>query len=54
MNKYQLIILSVMLLASGCASSLTNDIVVEVEADPNANFKGYSSYTWLGSADNRS
>ena len=39
-----------MLLVSGCASSATSDIVVEAEADPKANFKGYSSYTWLGSA----
>ena len=50
MNKYLLILLSTMLLVAGCASSVTNDIVVEAEADPKANFKGYSRYTWLGSA----
>jgi hypothetical protein len=50
LNKYLLIILSVILLVSGCASSVTSDIVVEVEAEPKANFKDYSRYKWLGSA----
>lgn len=50
MNKYLFILLSIILLVAGCASSVTNDIVVEAEADPKANFKGYSRYTWLGSA----
>ncbi len=50
MYRYLIIPLSLMLLISGCASSITSDIVVEAEADPKANFKGYTRYTWLGSA----
>ena len=50
MKKYLFTLFGVMLLVSGCASSITSDIVVEAEADPKANFKGYSRYTWLGSA----
>ncbi len=50
MNKYLFILFSVTLFITGCASSVTSDIMVEAEADPRANFKGYSRYTWLGSA----
>ena len=38
------------LFMAGCATSMTKDIQVEAEVDPKANFKGYQSYTWLGSA----
>jgi hypothetical protein len=37
------------LLVTGCAS-VTKDIVVDTDIDPKANFKGYATYTWLGSA----
>lgn len=50
MNKNLSIFFGVILLVAGCASSVTSDIYVEADADPKANFKGYSSYTWLGSA----
>ena len=50
MNKsYLLTLLSVSLLA-GCASVSTKDIQVEAQADPKANFSGYKTYAWLGSA----
>ena len=41
---------AVMLLITGCASSLTKDITVETDSDPKANLSGYTSYAWLGSA----
>jgi len=50
MSKYLIIITTVLIFISGCASSITKDIMVEAEADPKINFQGYSSYTWLGSA----
>ncbi len=51
MNKISLsTLVAVAFLATGCASSVTRDIQIETEADPKANFKGYRSYTWLGSA----
>jgi len=38
-------------LLSGCATTAaTKDIQIEAEADPKANFSGYKSYAWLGSA----
>jgi len=37
-------------LISGCASSVTKDIMVETDSDPKANHSGYTSYAWLGSA----
>jgi len=50
MKKNLLALSAVLLLLTGCVSSVTKDIIVEAEADPKANFKGYSTYTWLGSA----
>ena len=50
MNKYLFPIFAVMLLVAGCASSVTRDIMVDTDVDPKANLKGYSTYTWLGSA----
>ena len=44
-----LIVLSAMLL-TGCSSVPTKDIQVEAQADPKANFSGYKTYAWLGSA----
>ena len=50
MKKYLLVLSAVLLLLTGCASSVTKDIIVGTEADPKANFNGYTTYTWLGSA----
>ena len=50
MNKNLFAIFGVMLLVAGCASSVTRDIMVDTDVDPRANLKGYSTYTWLGSA----
>ena len=38
------------LFITGCASTLTQDIEVDAEADPKANLAGYKTYAWLGSA----
>lgn len=35
---------------SGCTTFPKNDINVAAQADPKANFSGYKSYAWLGSA----
>lgn len=48
LNLPLLLMLSLVLVFSGCASVPTSDIKVEAEADPKANFKGYKSYGWLG------
>jgi hypothetical protein len=40
----------VVLLVTGCATAVTKDIQIEADADPKANFEGYKSYAWLGSA----
>jgi hypothetical protein len=37
-------------LIAGCASVPTDDIEVDAQADPKANFSGYRTYAWLGSA----
>ena len=50
MNKNLFAIFGIMLLVAGCASGVTKDIMVETDIDPKANMKGYSTYTWLGSA----
>jgi len=50
MKKHLIAILTAMLLLTGCASSVTNDITVEAEADPTIKFSGYKTYAWLGSA----
>jgi hypothetical protein len=41
---------TVLLLVTGCATSVTKDILVDTDADPKANFSAYKSYAWLGSA----
>jgi hypothetical protein len=38
------------MLLAGCSSTPTKDIAVEAQADPKANFGGYKTYAWLGSA----
>jgi len=50
MKKHLLALSALLLLLTGCASSVTKDIIVDAEADPKINFSGYTSYTWLGSA----
>jgi hypothetical protein len=49
MNKKLITVFALMLLVAGCAS-VTKDIRVDTDMDPKANIKGYSTYTWLGSA----
>ena len=41
---------AVLLLVSGCATSVTKDIMVDTDADPKTKFSAYKSYAWLGSA----
>jgi hypothetical protein len=43
-------LLTVLLLVTGCATSVTKDISVDADADPKANFSANKSYAWLGSA----
>ena len=51
MNKSCVLLLTiVVMLLSGCASTPTKDIEVDAQADPKANFSGYKTYAWLGSA----
>ena len=50
MNKYRIAFIGAILLAAGCVNSATKDIMVETDADPKANFQGYTSYAWLGAA----
>jgi len=50
MNKYLYMLATLVVLLSGCASSVTKDIMVESSSDPKANLAAYKSYAWLGSA----
>ena len=50
MNKVTILIITGLVLLSGCSSIPTKDIAVAAQADPKANFSGYKTYTWLGSA----
>ena len=50
MKKHLIVLLTSLLLVSSCATSVTNDIKIEAEADTTAQFSGYKTYTWLGSA----
>ena len=36
---------------SACATTATQDIKVEAQADPKVSFSGYKSYAWLASAE---
>jgi hypothetical protein len=38
------------MLVAGCATVPTQDIKVDAQADPKANFSGYETYDWLGAA----
>ena len=50
MSKFSLSFFAVMFLIAGCASSVTKDIMVDTTADSKIDFKGYTTYAWLGSA----
>ncbi|MHC4559828.1 MAG: DUF4136 domain-containing protein [Planctomycetota bacterium] len=51
MNRnYALLFAVIFMLLAGCASVPTKDITVDAQADTKANFSGYKSYVWLGSA----
>jgi len=50
MKKHLLAIATLLVFLSGCASTVTKDIMVETDVDPKANLSGYKSYAWLGSA----
>ena len=50
MSKFPITLFAAMLFIAGCASSVTKDIMVDAQADPKVDFKGYATYTWLGSA----
>ncbi len=51
MNKFISVMLAIsLLLVTACAMVKTDDIQIEADVDPKANFSGYKSYAWLGSA----
>ena len=50
MKKHLIALLTSLLLVTGCATSVTSDIMVDSEADATIKFSGYKTYTWLGSA----
>ena len=51
MNKnHTLLFAIVFVLLAGCTPASTKDIRVDAQADPKANFSGYKSYAWAGSA----
>jgi hypothetical protein len=49
-NNYIFLFAVIVIFLSGCATVPTRDILIDAEADPKANFSGYRSYAWLGSA----
>ena len=51
MKTCSLPVIAILIVAlAACSTTLTKDISIETNADPKANFSGYKSYTWLGSA----
>lgn len=51
MKRSVIVVFAVMaMLMTGCTAVQTSDIKIDAEADPKANFSGYKSYAWLGSA----
>lgn len=50
MRRLFLFTLVLLILLTGCSSTPVKDIEVEAQADPKANFSGYKTYAWLGSA----
>ena len=49
-RHYLPIFIIVLMLLAGCASVPTKDIQVDALSDPKANFSGYKTYAWLGTA----
>ena len=49
-NKNIRVIIVVLMLLTGCATVQTQDIKVDAQTDPRANFSGYKTYGWLGAA----
>ena len=49
-RNYALLFAAVVMLLAGCSSVPTKDITVDAHANPKANFSGYKTYAWLGSA----
>ena len=41
---------AVLMLLGGCASTMTGDIEVATEANPEVDLAGYKTYSWIGSA----
>ena len=50
MKKHWLVIFTFIVLLAACATTPVKDISIDSDADPKANFSGYKTYTWLGSA----
>ena len=51
MKRHYLPIFALVLtLIAGCSSVPTKDIEVDAQSDPKANFSGYKTYVWLGTA----
>ena len=50
MSKFSITLFAAMFLIAGCASSVTKDIMVDTKTDSKIDFKGYTTYAWLGSA----
>ena len=50
MKKIIIAILVTVWFVTGCTQVPTKDITIETEADPKADFSGYKTYAWLGSA----
>jgi len=50
MNRKLLALCLLPFLILGCANSLTSDISIETEANPKVDFKGYKTYSWIGTA----
>ena len=48
--KFKIFIAALFVFVMGCTMVQTHDIEIKTVADPKANFKGYKSYTWAGSA----
>ena len=50
MKRIVILIITGILLASGCSSVPVKDIQVEAQADPKANISGYLTYAWQANA----
>ena len=50
MNRKLLACCFLPFLILGCANPMTSDISIETETNPRASFKGYKTYSWIGTA----